>query len=192
MFVAKGKKVKNIISISPDFKHVLSIKENTESGDAVYLRSYYGILSRPKERLPYKTDGEFKVEWLANDIAAVTYKTVDHTIQQFIGTYGDRGNGRSYYYVGAEIHGRWQGNNVEVVSHSEGISVTHNGKKELFYWDHITQFGTLAVVLMRHNEEIWTISLNENFVADSADSEHTTGEISLYQATMKKISLSSQ
>ncbi|BBU40848.1 hypothetical protein APP_31400 [Aeribacillus pallidus] len=59
MFVAKGKKVKNIISISPDFKHVLSIKENAESGDAVYLRSYYGILARPKERLPYKTDGEF-------------------------------------------------------------------------------------------------------------------------------------
>jgi hypothetical protein len=125
LFVAKGKKVKNIISISPDFKHVLSIKENAESGDAVYLRSYYGILARPKERLPYKTDGEFKVEWLANDIAAVTYKTVDHTIQQFIGTYGDRGYGRFYYYVGAEIHGRWQGNNVEVVSNSEGISVTH-------------------------------------------------------------------
>ncbi|BBU40838.1 hypothetical protein APP_31300 [Aeribacillus pallidus] len=28
-------------------------------------------------------------------------------------------------------------------------------------------------------------------VADYADSEHTTGEISLYKATMKKISLSS-
>ncbi|MDR9794096.1 hypothetical protein GBG21_03225 [Aeribacillus pallidus] len=72
------------------------------------MRSYYGILARPKERLPYKTDGEFKVEWLANDIAVVTYKTVDHTIQQFIGTYGDRGYGRFYYYAGAEIHGRWR------------------------------------------------------------------------------------
>lgn len=47
------------------------------------------------------------VEWLAYDVDAVTYKTKDNTIQWFIGTYGDQGSGISYYYVGAEINGKW-------------------------------------------------------------------------------------
>lgn len=109
LLVVNNNEVKNIVSISPDFKHVLSIKENTKSGEAVYYRSYYNILARPKERLPYDTGGEFNVEWLAKDVAAVTYKTADNSIQQFIGTYGDRGSGSSYYYVGPEIHGNWVG-----------------------------------------------------------------------------------
>ncbi|PAV27968.1 hypothetical protein CIL05_19060 [Virgibacillus profundi] len=181
-----NQEVKNITSISPNFKQVLSIKENIESGNAVYYRSYYGILARPQEKLPYVTDGEFQVEWLANDVAAVTYKAADNTIHQFIGTYGDRGTGRSYYYVGAEIHGRWKGNNAEVVSNTEGITVTQNGKTELFEWDNIVQFGTLAVVLMKNNEAAWTIALNENFQMHSNSAIPPSGEISLYQATMEK------
>src|SRR5690625_2478119 len=186
MLVSGNQEIKNITSVSPDLKHVLSIKENIETGDAVFYRSYYGILARPKEKLPYKTIGEFKTEWLTHDVAAVTYKTVDNTIQQYIGTYGDRAGGGSYYYVGAEINGIWQGNNVEVVSDTEGISVTANGKSELFEWDNIHQFGTLAIVLKKNNEAVWTISLNANFEVHSAASEPTVGNISLYEATMEQ------
>ncbi|WP_163970432.1 hypothetical protein [Oceanobacillus halotolerans] len=186
LLVTSNQEIKNITSLSPDFKHVLSIKENVKNGEAVYYRSYYGILARPKERLPYETDGEYNVEWLADDVAAVTYKAVDDTIQQFIGTYGDRGSGSSYYYVGAEIHGRWEGSDVSVVSNTEGISVTENGETELFEWENMEQFGTLAVVLKKNNEAVWTISLNENFKVHSAASEPTVGNISLYKATMEE------
>src|SRR5699024_1336599 len=102
-----------------------------------------------QERLPFQTKGEFQVKWLADDIAAVTYEANDNTMQQFIGTYGDRGSGRSYYYVGAEIHGRWQGENINLISDTEGITVIENGETELFEWERIQQFGTLAVVLKR-------------------------------------------
>lgn len=186
LLVINNNEVKNIVSISPDFKHVLSIKENTKSGEAVYYRSYYNILARPKERLPYDTGGEFNVEWLAKDVAAVTYKTADNSIQQFIGTYGDRGSGSSYYYVGPEIHGNWVGDNTQVISNTEGISVTENGKTELFDWDHIVQFGTLAIVLMRESEAAWTISLDENFEVHSDASAIQTGDISLYEASMEE------
>jgi hypothetical protein len=177
--------VKNIISISPNWKHVLSIKENIESGESVYYRGYYGIFARPNERLPFETKGEFQVKWLANDIAAVTYEAKDNTIQQFIGTYGDRGSGRSYYYVGAEMHGHWQGENIHVVSDTEGISVTKDGKTEEFEWNDIQQFGTLAVVLNKNNEAVWTISLNENFQVDSDAPKSTIGNINIYEATME-------
>lgn len=179
------KKTNNVTSVSPDFKHVLSIKENRDSGESIYYRSYYGILARPKEQLPNEVDGEWQVEWLADDIAAVTYQTPDNTIQQFIATYGDRGGGVAYYYVGTEIHGKWQGDNVEVVSNEEGITVRKDNQQELFSWENIEQFGTLAIVLKENNEAAWTISLNENFEVHSDASKPTVGNISLYKATME-------
>jgi len=186
MLAADSKEVNTITSISPDFKHVLSIKENTESGEAIYNRSYYLILGRPKEKLPYETVGEFKVEWLEDDIAAVTYKTEDNSIQQFIGTYGDRGSGRSYYNVGPEIQGIWQGDNIEVISNTEGISVTESNHTELFEWDEIEQFGTLAIVLKRNDAAVWTIGLNKNFEVHADASKPTVGNITIYKATMEK------
>lgn len=186
LLVSSNQAVRNITSISPDWKHVLSIKENVENGAAMYYRDYYGILARPKERLPFDTKGEFQVEWLADDIAAVTYEAKDNTIQQYIATYRDRGSGGSYYYVGAEIHGRWQGENIQLISDTEGISVMEDGNTELFEWENIQQFGTLAVVLKRDNEAVWTVSLNENFEIYSDAPESTVGNIRIYEATMEK------
>lgn len=180
-----NEKIKNITSLSPNFKHVLSIKVDPETGQAVYYRTYYWILARAKEVLPYGTTGEFKVEWLAKDIAAVTYKATDDKIHQYIGTYGDRGGGTSYYYVGAEIHGRWQGENVEILSGPEGISIGHNDKQEHYEWENTVQFGTLALVLTENNEAKWTIALGEDIKIDSNSYEPHSGEIILYKATMQ-------
>lgn len=184
LLIDSHRKVKHVIRSSPDFNHVLIIKENVENHHAVYYRNLYGIFSRPHTSLPGHTVGEFKVDWLANDVAVVTYVTDDDMIQQFIGTYGDRSDGHAYYYVGAEITGYWQGDQYEVISDTEGITVTTHGEKELFTWENVEQFGTLAIVLKKDNNAIWTIALNENFVVQEEASQ--TGHISLYQATMEK------
>ncbi|WP_254901256.1 hypothetical protein [Tuberibacillus sp. Marseille-P3662] len=73
-----------------------------------------------------------------------------------------------------------------MISNSEGISVTENHKTELFTWENIKQFGTLAVVLKKNNEAVWTLSLNENFEVHSDASEPTVGNISLYKATIEE------
>ena len=176
--------IKSVTSLSPDRKNVLSIKENLQTTEVVYYRPYFGIIGRPEERLRSPVKGDFKVEWLANDAAAVTYQTVDNNTQQFIATYGDRGGGTSYYYVGAELHGTWQGENVQLVSDTEGISITTDGESEHFEWDDIHQFGTLAIVLEKNNEAAWTVSLDENFQVNEDTPERQNGNITLYQATM--------
>ena len=186
LLTTSNQEVKNYISISPDLKHVFSIKKNVTSGEAFYYRSYYGILARPKEKLSHSINGEYNVEWLARDVAAFTYQGADGTIQQFIGTYGDRSGGLSYYYVGPEIHGVWQGGNITVVSSPDGITVTANNEEELFEWDNIQQFGTLAIVLRANNEAVWTIALNENYVVDSESSKAKEGNISIYKANIEK------
>ncbi|MDF2857381.1 MAG: hypothetical protein K0Q87_3232 [Neobacillus sp.] len=191
LMINHSKKVNHIVSISPDFKNVLVIKENKVTGQAVYYRTYYGIFARQKEMLPYRTIGEFKVVWLAKDIATVTYKAYDHTLHQYIGTYGDR-NGGSYSYVGSSIHGHWQADTVRVISDSEGITIDNNGEIEHYNWVNIVQFGTTAIVLLENNEAIfmknneakWTIALNLNFKSNSNAALPPSGEITLYKASM--------
>lgn len=180
LLAGSNQQIKNISSISPDLKHVLSIK--IKNGETVYFRTYYHILARPKERLPNAANSKFRIKWLANDVAAVTYRTAGDKVQQFIGTYGDRGEGGAYYYVGAEIHGQWKGKDTTVSSDKEGITVSQHGKTELFKWDQVKQYGTLAVVLKRNNEAAWTIALKENFKIHSNSGKPPTGNITLYRA----------
>lgn len=184
--ISNDQQVRNIVSISPDFKHVLSIKEDRKEGEAIYYRSFFLIFARSMEKLPYEMNGEYKVEWLADDIAALTYKAKNQTVHQFIATYGDRGSGLSYYNVGPEIQGKWQSGDVEVISDTDGITVTEKGNTERFDWDHIVQFGTLAIVLMKNDEPVWTIALDENFKVEPDSSKSLTNEIILYRATMEE------
>src|SRR5690625_6034463 len=74
--------VKHTLSLATNYKHILSIKQNLDNGEAQYYRSYCGILARPKEKLAEEPTGRLKVDWLENDVAVVTYKTANQTIQQ--------------------------------------------------------------------------------------------------------------
>lgn len=202
---SENQKVKSVTSISPNFKHSFAIKENPMTNEAYYYRSYYGVFGRPKEKLPYQTTGLFNVKWITNDIATVTYKGKDKNLHQYNATFGDRSGGISYYYVGTELHGAWQGDGVEVVSNTDGITILEDGKSEVFDWNHVVQFGTLAVVLTRSHQQdipsdwtnerhtlnketeaVWTIGLNEDFqVKSDGQQQGNRGSILLYKATME-------
>jgi hypothetical protein len=182
LLVQSNKEIKNIISISPDANNIFSVKK-TQQGEDIYYRSYYGVLARPKATLPYPITGDYHVEWLANDVAVFTYQTNDNKVQTFVGTYGDRKPG-GYYYVGMEIQGVWQDGNMKVISKPEGIHVRENNHEEFFEWANVHQFGTLAIVLERDDQAIWTIALNEDFELYSNASVSPTGSISLYKATV--------
>ncbi|WP_335872332.1 hypothetical protein [Bacillus sp. 2205SS5-2] len=108
LMINRSYKIKQIVNISPYLKNLLVIKENSDTGQAIYYRTDYGFLARPKEDLPYKTSGDFKVKWVEEDIAAVTYKATDNTIHLYIGTYGDRNRG-AYTYVRPSLQGQWMG-----------------------------------------------------------------------------------
>lgn len=182
-----SQQTKQIVSFSPDMKNQFVLKEDIKTGEAVYYRTYYRIFARPKEVLPYKTQGQFKLKWLENDIAALTYQAANKSIHQYIGTYGARDSDISYTYVGPTIQGKWQGNGARIDSRPDGISVNYNGKSGQYSWDNVVQFGTIAIVLMRDGEAEWTIGLNENFQSHSNDPLPPSGEITLYRASMDRV-----
>lgn len=181
--ISSYSEIHNMKSTSPNKDNVVSIKQNIATNEAVYYRPYYKIFGRPMERLEHVADKPMQFEWLTNDVAAITYETANDHIQQFIATFGFRTT-TSYYYVGAEIQGAWFGEGVEVVSDQDGISITHNQTTELFDWEQIEQFGTLAVVLKENNEAKWTIALGEDFEMYADASIPNSGEIILYKATI--------
>lgn len=185
LLVEKGKQVKQVISVSPNFKQVFSVKTDVEQDESIYYRSYYGILARAKEVLSKPIVSVHDITWLENDIAVLTYESNHQELEQFIGTYGDRGGGYSYYQVGAEIHGAWEGEQASVHSGPEGIQVTSNGHTELFAWETVQQFGTLAIVLKRDEEAVWTIALAKDFIADSNAPIMPSYRILLYPAGLE-------
>ncbi|MGG4168922.1 hypothetical protein ABEW00_15885 [Rossellomorea vietnamensis] len=188
LIVNHSQQIKQIVSFSPDMKNQFVLKEDRKTGEAVYYRTYYRFFARPKEVLPYETQGKFKLKWLENDIAALTYRASDNSIHQYIGTYGARDSGISYTYVGPTIQGQWKGNDVRIDSTPKGISIDYHGKSGPNYdWDNVVQFGTIAIVLMRDGEAEWTIGLNENFQSHSNDPKPPSGEITLYRASMDRV-----
>lgn len=177
----------NLVSFSPGMNHQFVLKEDKDAGKAVYYRTYYGILARPKETLPYKTKGEFKMKWLTKDMAALTYKAADNSIHQYIGTYGSRDSGISYSYVGPTIQGQWEAEDARITSTPKGISIDYKGETHQYDWNNVVQFGTIAIVLVHNGEAEWTIGLNENFQSHSNDPEPPSGEIILYPASMETV-----
>ncbi|MGP4065769.1 hypothetical protein ACTWPF_12660 [Oceanobacillus sp. M65] len=65
------------------------------------------------------------------------------------------------------------------------IPIKVNGEKELFLWENIEQFGTLAISLKRNNGVVWSIALNENFEIHAEASKPTDGNITLYKASLQ-------
>ncbi|MCA1011569.1 hypothetical protein [Halobacillus halophilus] len=186
LMVNHSYETKQVISFSPELDHLLVIKEDSDTGQAAYYRTRYGLLALPKEDLPYQIGGDYKVKWLENDIAAVTYEADEQTLHQYIGTYGARDGGTSYSYVASMSRGQWKGKTAEVTNSSEGITIQYKGETEHYTQENMVQFGTLALVLTENNEAKWTIALNENFKSNSNSPEPPTGEITLYKATMEQ------
>lgn len=182
--IQDNRNIKNIVSISPDFKHVFSVKSNQKNNEAIYYRDYYKILARPKEIIELEISDNNDIKWLANDIAVLTsYDGEQPNI--FIGTYGDRNDAVSYYDVAAEIQGIWENEDVRVKSSPDGVQITENNRSIDFQWKDIEQYGTLAIVLRKDHEDSWVIALNKDFKVQSDASKDLVGSISLYNASPK-------
>ncbi len=176
----------NIISLSPNSENILVVKQDQEQREAIYYRTQYYIFARPHQRLPKQVQGQYKIDWLTEDVVAVTYQTKTGSVEQFVGTYGDRGDGISYYEVGMQIQGEWAGEDTRAIVGQEGIEIECQQQSQWFDWDDVVQFGTLAIVLFDQDEPAWTIVLNEGYQIYDAENNPPEGEITLYQVTMEE------
>ncbi|MFW0781351.1 hypothetical protein ACM6N5_13900 [Rossellomorea marisflavi] len=174
--------VRELVSLSPDWKTYFVLKQDRLSGKTDYYRPYYGPFVQAKVTLPFSMKGDAKIKWIEDDIVAATYHAEDGSIHQFIGTFGDRGQGSSYTNVALSFPGTWKGENFILTSTTEGLTVKHGDEVERFSWENIVQFGTLAVVLTENDEARWTVALGGDFISHENDPAPPSGSIYLYEA----------
>ena len=188
-----GFKNKCIISFSSDFSNELVLKANKDTGAIrLYRNQKLFLFAKENEQFEHELDGEIKKQWLENDICAITYKDKDGNLREFVVTYGDRGNGISYYYVTTALIGNWQvstqyGNATQMLVDSKGITIKKNGKSELFKYEECKQYGTIALVLYKNNVPKYVIGLDKNCEIDEkTDIIKKGGTITLSEISMEK------
>ncbi len=190
MFVS-GWATTSFISISPDLKYEMVLKQDPETGKVIAYRNPLLIFARRYEPLSYSVEGDIKLQWLASGVCAATCMDTDHNLRQYIGTFGDRGDGLSYYTVIGAIRGSWaldaiHNDRQKITVDGGRITITNEDSSETFDQSDCAQFGTLALVLFRDGKPRWTIALNGDCKLNDLNIIEDGGTITLCEVSMDK------
>ena len=162
------------ISFSADGRHQVVIKQNKTTGKTVLCRSRYGLYRREKDTFPYTVERPMKLQWLAEDVCAITYQTLDRSVHQMIATFGDRGDPISYHNMASAIQGEWSlmetnAAGWKIVVDRTGIHLENGTLQEDYAYDDAVPFGTLALALCRDGLPQWTLALSEEGTLNEQD-----------------------
>lgn len=193
-----GLKNKSIVSFSKDFSNQLILKIDKNTGSIkLYKNAKLFIFAKESEQFDYELTGKIKKQWIENDICGITYKDKNNRLREYVVTYGDRGDGISYYYVINTLLGNWQvfttnGKPTQMLVDNKGIKITKDGKSELFEYDKCKQYGTIALVLYKNEVPKYVIGLDKNCKIDSETNIiKKDGTITLAEISMDKTKLES-
>lgn len=193
-----GLKNKSVVSFSKDFSNELILKINNDTGSIkLYRNAKLFIFAKENEQFDYELKGRIKKQWIENDICGITYKDKNNKLREFVVTYGDRGDGVSYYYVANALLGNWQvfttnGKPTQMLVDSNGIKITKDGKSEIFEYNECKQYGTIALVLYKNEVPKYVIGLDKNCEIDNKTNIiKKDGTITLAEISMDKTKLES-
>ena len=191
-FFNDGLENKCIVDFSSNFSNQVVLKQNRKSGVTTLYKNAMVLFARPKENFSYSVKGDIKVQWLEQDICSLTYMDVDNKIREFVVTYGDRGNGISYYYVWGTFAGKWRefsqyGEPVVLKANEKKVQIIINGESQEYTYAQDKQYGTLAIVLYNEETPEYIISLDKNCTLDKNDIINDGGTITLTKVSMDNV-----
>lgn len=162
-----GLENKCMVEFSKDFKHQLVLKQNRKTGEVTIYKNVILLFARPKEQFNATVTENIKTQWITNDTCTLTYQDTKGKLHQYVATYGDRGDGISYYYVAAVIEGSWtrttqNSSGMYIKKDTQGITIRQDGTEEKYEFSECTQYGTIALVLSKNDIPKWTIVLNKD------------------------------
>lgn len=131
-------KQREIVDLAPDFSNTMCLKID-ENGRAVFYRQRGLLFGAQSDVFPFTVKDDVKVQWLENDVCALTYESPeDDQVHQFVATYGDRNEAVSYYYVANVAYGTWmpedRGENYKLevgTGENGGIDIEHRKVKSI-------------------------------------------------------------
>lgn len=176
---------KQIISFAPNGSAVLVLKKDAKTHEMTIYKNQKLWFVQKKEQFPYPVGDSISYQWLANDICAITYQSLeDKKLHQYVATYGIRGNGIRLDDVAQAIEGQWVLDSESeagwsINAASGKIEITNGSYTKQYEPKDIVPFGGVAIVLCQNGLPEWTISLDTNCIIDDSDLVAPGGTISL-------------
>lgn len=151
------------------------VKVDPLTGRANLCRPSFLWFVRPKDTLAHPVaEGQLRMEWLAGDVCAVTYRSPhSDTPQVYVATYGDRSSGgaMSYYGVASALAGGYwvapqSMREWTFESDDDGFLLSNFERTEHFPWEDCMQYGSTALVLYKDGQARWVVALGDDVVED--------------------------
>jgi transcriptional regulator with XRE-family HTH domain len=160
-----------IYSLSPRFTSQLVLKQNKETGKLQDYHYTFLCFGKKSNEMSANKDLDIDTKWLTGDCNLVTYRDNDGQEKTYVATYGERGNGISYYNVIGSMYGNWQtfnrGDKNYTIDVENGSIIIHDQEQEIvFAPQEIEQNGTIAITLYKGSKAQYVIVLNEDCTLD--------------------------
>ena len=124
-------------------------------------------------------------KWLTNDCYVFTYNNEENQKKVYVSTFGDRGDGISYFNIFPTLQGEWfNKNNGETKTYLKEnagqLTLKIKNKTQYFDADETKQNGTIALTLSKDEEAQYIIALDENCILNEDNLLDKNGTIQIY------------
>lgn len=177
-------KTEEITSISSNLKNRAVLKYNDDAHRLDIYHYTYLCFARKSDTVATEING-YHGKWLTNDCYAFVYRNEENQRKVNVCTFGDRGNGISYFNILPTLEGEWfNKNNGETKTYLKEdagqLTLKIKNKKQYFEADETKQNGTIALTLSKENEDQYILALDENCILNDDNLLDKKGTIQIY------------
>lgn len=182
IFLSNQSSLQVIDSYSPNFQNRAVLKYDTLQKKIYEYHYTYLCFAKKSDTASISFMMNKKGYWLTNDCYILTYKDQSQNQQAYITTFGDRGDGISYFNIAPALQGEWfnvnEGETKTYMNVEKGeITIKTNDKLYTYTASEIKQNGTIALTLYQGELPKYVIVLNENCQLDENNLINKKGTI---------------
>lgn len=177
-------KTEEISSFSSNLKNRAVLKYDDDQHRLDIYHYTYLCFARKSDTVATEING-YHGKWLTNDCYVFTYSNEENQRKVNVSTFGDHGDGISYFNIFPTLQGEWfNKNNGETKTYLKESAgqLTLKIKNKIQYFDasETKQNGTIALTLSKDEEAQYIIVLDENCILNDDNLLDKNGTIQVY------------
>lgn len=177
-------KTEEISSFSSNLKNRAVLKYDDDQHRLDIYHYTYLCFARKSDTVATEING-YHGKWLTNDCYVFTYSNEENQRKVNVSTFGDRGDGISYFNIFPTLQGEWfnknNGETKTYLKESAGqLTLKIKNKTQYFDASETKQNGTIALTLSKDEEAQYIIVLDENCILNDDNLLDKNGTIQVY------------
>ena len=177
-------KTEEISSFSSNLKNRAVLKYDDDQHRLDIYHYTYLCFARKSDTVATEING-YHGKWLTNDCYVFTYSNEENQRKVNVSTFGDRGDGISYFNIFPTLQGEWfnknNGETKTYLKESTGqLTLKIKNKTQYFDASETKQNGTIALTLSKDEEAQYIIVLDENCILNDDNLLDKNGTIQVY------------